>query len=537
MTTRGKSGLRFPALFEAAALSPIPRTYRAALTDSNWRSAMEQEYSALIGNHTWDLLPRPPNCNVVTGKWVFKHKFKADGSLERYKARWVLRGFTQRPGIDFSETFSPVVKPATLRTVLSLALSHKWPIHQLDVNNAFLQGTLSETVYCVQPTGFEDSTHPDYVCRLNRSLYGLKQAPRAWYSRFASHLIQIGFVEAKTDTSLFVYHKGTDVIYLLVYVDDIVLTASSMPLLRRTITALQQEFSLKDLGPHHHFLGMHVQQSASGITLSQRQYMIEILERAGMSNCKPCTTPVDINPKLSADGDPVSDPTEFRSLAGALQYLTFTRPDIAYAVQQVCLHMHDPREPHLAALKRILRYIQGTLQLGLHLSSSSQMELVVYSDADWAGCPDTRRSTSGYAVFLGANLVSWSSKRQNTVSRSSAEAEYRAVANAVAEVSWLRQLLTELHVPLPKSSLVYCDNISAVYMSSNPVQHQRTKHVEIDLHFVRDKVALGVVRVLHVPTTSQYADIFTKGLPSAVFTEFRTSLTVRSTDANTAGGC
>jgi hypothetical protein len=167
MTTRGKSGLRFPALFEASALCPILRTYRAARTDPNWRSAMEQEYSALIGNHTWDLLPRPPHCNVVTGKWVFKHKFKGDGSLERYKGRWVLRGFTQRPSIDFSENFSPVVKPATVRTVLSLALSHSWPIHQLDVNNAFLQGTLSKPVYCVQPTGFEDSTHPDYVCRLN----------------------------------------------------------------------------------------------------------------------------------------------------------------------------------------------------------------------------------------------------------------------------------------------------------------------------------------------------------------------------------
>jgi hypothetical protein len=195
-------------------------------------------------------------------------------------------------------------------------------------------------------------------------------------------------------------------IYLLLYVDDIVLTASSMPLLRHTITALQQEFSLKDRGPLHHFLGMHVQQSASGITLSQRQYMIEILERASMSDCKPYTASVDINLKLSADGDPLSNPIEFRSFAGALQYLTFTRPDIAYDVQQVCLHMHDPWEPHLAALKRILRYVRGTLQLGLHLSPSSQMELVVYSDADWAGYPDTRRSTSGYAIFLGANLIS-----------------------------------------------------------------------------------------------------------------------------------
>ena len=265
--------------------------------------------------------------------------------------------------------------------------------------------------------------------------------------------------------------------------------------------------------------------------------MIEILEQASMADCKPCTTPVDLNPKLSADGAPVSDPTDFRSLASALQYLTFTRPDISYAVQQVCLHMHDPREPHLTALKHILRYVRGTLHMGLFLRPSSQSDLVVYSDADWAGCPDTRKSTSGYAVFLGDNLISWSSKRQNTVSRSSAEAEYRAVANAVAEATWLRQLLSELHTPLRKTTLVYCDNISAVYMSSNPVQHQCTKHVEIDLHFVRERVALGDVRVLHVPTTSQFADIFTKGLPSSVFTEFRSSLNVRSPDDLTAGAC
>jgi uncharacterized protein YbaR (Trm112 family) len=284
---------------------------------------------------------------------------------------------------------------------------------------------------------------------------------------------------------------------------------------------LMQEVTMKDLSPLHHFLGMQVQHTGSGLFLSQRQYMLEILDRAGMTDCKPCTTPVDVNPKLSADGPPVSDPTDFRSLA----------------VQQVCLHMHDPREPHLAALKRILRYVRGTLHMGLLVCPSTALDLVVYSDADWAGCPDTRKSTSGYAVFLSDNLVSWSLKRQNTVSRSSAEAEYRAVANAIAEASWFRQLLSELHSPLCKTTLVYCDNISAIYMSSNPIQHQHTKHVEINLHFVRERVALGDVRVLHVPTTFQFADIFTKGLPSSVFTEFRSSLNIRSTDDLTAGGC
>ncbi|WVZ83620.1 hypothetical protein U9M48_030748 [Paspalum notatum var. saurae] len=238
-------------------------------------------------------------------------------------------------------------------------------------------------MYCEQPSGFMDTSRPGFVCRLNKSLYGLKQAPRAWYSKFASHLLSLGFQEAKSDTSLFVFHRGADTVYLLLYVDDIVLTASSQQLLRRTIDALQREFAMKDLGKLHHFLGMQVQRSNGGLLLMQHQYILDILERAGMSECNPCSTPVDTSPKLSGvTGDPVKDAIDFHSLASALQYLTFTWLDISYAVQQICLHMHDPREPHLATLKRILRYICGTLHLGLHLRPSTQCDLVVYSDAN-----------------------------------------------------------------------------------------------------------------------------------------------------------
>jgi hypothetical protein len=284
--------------------------------------------------------------------------------------------------------------------------------------------------------------------------------------------LTLGLVESKADTSLFVLRQGFDMAYLLLYVDDIVLTASSVGLLQRIISALQQEYSMKDLGLLHHFLGMRVKHRPDGLFLSQHQYMLEFLDRVGMAACKPCSTPVNTNPKLSltaATPLPAADATNFRKLAGALQYLTFTQPDIAYAVQQVCLYMHAPRDSHLVALKRILRYIRDTLHLGLCLRRSTIHELVVYSDADWASCPDTRKSTSGYAMFLGDNLISWSSKRQATISRSIVEVEYRSIANAVAEATWLSQLLLELHTPLHHTTVFFCDNISAVYMSSNPV--------------------------------------------------------------------
>jgi hypothetical protein len=284
---------------------------------------------------------------------------------------------------------------------------------------------------------------------------------------------------------------------------------------------------MKDIGPLHHFLSITVERRPDGLFLHQRTYMLDIVKRAVMADCNPCTTPIDLQAKLADDsGPPVADVSQFRSIAGALQYLTFTRSDIAYDAQQICLHMYDPREAHLTAMKRILRYLHGTPDFGLLLRRSSSSDLVVYTNADWVDCLDTRRSTSGYVVFLGDNLVSWSAKRQTAVSRSCAETEYRAVANGVAEATWLRQLLHELQAPPSRCILVYCDNISVVYLSTNPFQHQRTKHVEIDLHFIREKVAIGQVRVLHVPTISQFVDIFTKGLPSSVFNEFRSSLNI-----------
>jgi histone deacetylase 1/2 len=283
---------------------------------------------------------------------------------------------------------------------------------------------------------------------------------------------------------------------------------------------------------------VNVRRTPTGFFLSQERYAEDILDRAAMSNCKSATTPIDTKPKVSSStGVEVPDASFYRSIAGALQYLTLTRPDIAYTVGQICLHMHSPRDVHWNLVKRLLRYIKGTSGHGLVLHASSTTDIAAYSDADWAGCPDTRRSTSGFCVYLGSSLISWSSKRQPTVSRSSAEAEYRSVANTVAECCWLRQLLGELHCPIDKATVVFCDNVSAVYLSANPVHHRRTKHIELDIHFVREKVALGQFRVVHVPTNDQLSDIMTKGLPTSSFEKFRSSLGIISDDASTAGGC
>ncbi|GJU64655.1 ribonuclease H-like domain-containing protein [Tanacetum coccineum] len=448
MITRSQSGIVKPIdrlSLHTFSISPIPKNPSHALKDPNWSNAMYDEYNALAKNGTWLLVPRSAGVNMVRSMWLFKHKFHADGTLSRYKARLIANGSSQQLGVDFDETFSPVVKPAIIRTVLSLAVSRQWPIHQLDVKNAFLNGDLSETVYM----------HHLLV------LLTIGYATRA------------GFYHSRCDSLLFIYRQGSQVAYLLIYVDDIILTASCPALLQQIIGSLNNEFDMTDLGTLNYFLGISADRTPTGLFLSQKKYALQLLEHAHMVHCNPSRTPVDTGSKLGLEGVPVQDPTLYRSLAGGLQYLTFTRPDLSY------------------------------------LYASATTSLVGYTDVDWAA------------------------KRQQTLSRSSAEAEYCGVANVVVETAWLHNLLRELHSPLSTATLVYCDNVSVVYMSANPVQHQRTKHIEIDIHFVRDMVTVGQVRVLHVPSRYHYADIFTKGLPSALFEEFRSSLSVHL--APTAG--
>jgi len=381
----------------------------------------------------------------------------------------------------------------------------------------------------VQPPGFLHPSFPNHVCKLQKAIYGLKQAPRAWFSRLSNKLLQIGFVGSKADTSLFIYRTKTVTIYLLIYVDDIIITASDPAAITELLKLLSVDFAVKELGDLHYFLGVEVNKVEAGLLLSQKRYILDLLKKTNMHEAKPISSPMASSSSLSAfSGDPMEDPTLYRNTVGSLQYLSFTRPDLGFAVNRVCQFMHRPLQPHWQAVKRILRYLKHTLSHGLLISRTSSLQLQAYSDADWAGCPDDRRSTGAYCVFLGSNLVSWSSRKQPTVFRSSTEAEYKPVANTTAELLWIRALLQELGISLRSPPTLWCDNIEATYMLVNPVFHARTKHVEIDFHFVRDRVADKSLEIRFIPSSDQLADVLTKPLVSQCFQHLCFKLNVRS---------
>lgn len=504
-----------------------PVNLQEVVSNRNWKVAMDKEFTALMYNKTWHLVPPVQEKNMIDCKWVYKIKRKSDGSIDRYKARLVAKGFKQRYGIDYEDTFSPVVKAATVRLILSITVSNGWSLRQLDVQNAFLHGYLEEEVYMRQPPGYEDKVQPHYLCKLDKALYGLKQAPRAWYSRLSKKLQDLGFVPSKADTSLFFYSRGTYTMFVLVYVDDIIVASSSPQATKALLKDLEKDFALKDLGDLHYFLGIEVKKNSQGLVLSKERYATEVLKRVGMAKCKPTNTPLSTSEKLSSTQGAVlgqNDATQYRSIVGALQYLTLTRPNISFSVNKVCQYLQQPTVDHWSAVKRILRYIQGTVSLGLKINRSASTLISAFSDADWAGCVDDRRSTGGFAVFLGSNLVSWSARKQATVSRSSTEAEYKALANATAEVMWIRKLLDEIGIKQPNAARLWCDNLGATYLSANPVFHARTKHIEIDFHFVREQVAQKLLDIRFISTDDQVADGFTKALPVRRLEMFKNNL-------------
>uniref|UniRef100_A0A2N9FSY0 Integrase catalytic domain-containing protein n=1 Tax=Fagus sylvatica TaxID=28930 RepID=A0A2N9FSY0_FAGSY len=502
--------------FKAFSLSlsslVVPKSYREALSHPGWRKAMEEEMHALELNHTWDLIPKPAGTSIVGCRWVFTVKQNPDGTVDRLKARLVAKGFTQTYGLDYTETFSPVAKLNSIRIIISLAANLDWPLHQLDVKNAFLHGDLTETVYMTQPPGFESKG--ECVCHLKKSIYGLKQSPRAWFDKFSKAVVSHGMTRSQADHSVFFKKTRTGIVILVVYVDDIVITGSDKEGIQILINHLSSSFLTKDLGKLRYFLGIEVARSKAGISLSQRKYTLDILQDTGYLGSKPVATPMEPNLKLMPDeGDFVDDPDTYRRLVGKLIYLTITRPDISYAVSIVSQFMTNPRVPHMNAVIRILKYLKNAPGRGLFYRSSGHLRIEGYTDADWAGSPSDRKSTTGYCTFIGGNLVTWRSKKQSVVARSSAEAEYRAMAHTTCELTWLRTVLQEFGLLTQGPTPLYCDNQAAIHIASNPVFHERTKHIEVDCHFVRSKVESKDIITPFVPSGSQLADIFTKALP------------------------
>ncbi|KAG7572488.1 Integrase catalytic core [Arabidopsis suecica] len=498
----------------------IPQNYEEAKERKEWTNAVDDEVQAMIRNHTWDEEELPKGKKCVSSKWVFTIKYKSDGEIERYKARLVARGFTQTYGDDYRETFAPVAKQHTVKVVLSLAVNLDWELWQMDVKNAFLQGELEEEVYMSPPPGLEDIVAPGKVLRLRKAIYGLKQSPRAWYHKLSSTLLANGFKKSHSDHTLFTKQDNQGIVVVLVYVDDLIISGSNKEGIQAIKSSLHSAFDIKDLGVLKYFLGIEVCRSKEGLFLSQRKYALDLLKLTGKLGAKPVDTPLEqgykVNRKGEKDDTPYHCPEQYRRLVGKLIYLTYTRPDLSFAVNQVAQHMQTPTVYHWGLVERILRYIKGSPGKGIWMGRNSSTEIVGYCDADYNGDRNTRQSTTGFCTFIGGNLVTWKTKKQKVVSCSSAEAEYRAMKKLTNELTWLKALLKDFGIEQKTPITFHCDNQAAIHIATNPVFHERTKHIETDCHKTREKIEDGTILPCYTQSSDQLADIFTKAASNQV---------------------
>lgn len=499
-----------------------PASYAEAKRLLVWDDPMDDEITALEDTETWTICTLPPDKTPIGCRWVFKVKFNADGTVERYKARLVAKGYTQQEGIDYHDTFSPVVKLTTVKLILSLSAIHGFSLHQLDVSNAFLNGDLDEEIYMKLPPGYSDrkgdKLPPNAVCKLNKSLYGLKQASRQWFLKFSTTLKTLGFTQTSSDHTCFLKTTTSLFLCVIVYVDDIIISSNNDTEVALLKTQLKSFFKLRDLGEMKYFLGLEIARSSEGIYICQRKYALDLLDETGLLGCKPSSVPMDPSVKYSQEtGGELVDAAAYRRLIGRLMYLQITRPDITFAVNKLSQYSSAPRESHQLGVLKILHYLKGTIGQGLFYSAKSELQIQAFADADWGSCKDTRRSTSGFCVFIGSSLISWRSKKQQVVSKSSAEAEYRSLSVVSDELFWLTNFLKELHFSFVKPTLLFCDNTAAIHIAHNAVFHERTKNLEIDCHSVRERMIAGYFKLLHVRTDLQLADPFTKPLYPAPF--------------------
>ncbi|KAL0960995.1 hypothetical protein HGRIS_014931 [Hohenbuehelia grisea] len=515
---------------KASAHGNEPKTLSEAMkrpkpeADLYYQAAVD-EIHALIEHGVFELVKLPPGRKAIGSRWVFRVKRNADGSVERYKARLVAKGYAQRPGFDFMETFSPTPKWAAIRAVLALAALEDLELWSVDISSAFLNGVLKEEVYLEQPEGFREKDDT-WVWRLIKSLYGLKQAGREWHLTLHDTLTEkMGFTRVKCEHSIWVYQRDSSRIIVPVFVDDMTIAAKNVDDARRIVEQLKLHFKLRDLGPTSFLLGVQIERDRENrkLSLSQRQYTLDILERASLSDCNTVTTPMDPNIKLSSTMSP-STPAEWEemrgvpyiNILGAVAYLAIaTRPDIAYAVGVLARFSKNPGVQHWKALKHLLRYLRGTVDYKLTYapSDSSNGELFTsYCDADHGGNPDNGRSTSGFIIKMGTGAISWASRLQPFVTLSTTEAEYVSAVSCAQEILWLRNLFMEFGYPITEPSTLHIDNQSAVSVAKNPDHHGRVKHLDLRFYWLRDEVAKGRIAVQHIPGVEMPADILTKAL-------------------------
>lgn len=504
------------------ALSEEPSTVKQAQARPDWPDwllAIETELANHDANNTWEVTTLPPGRKAIGSRWVFKVKRGPDGKVLKYKARLVAQGFTQREGIDFAETYSPVVRQESIRVAINIATQHQWQIHHLDVVAAYLNGVLEEEIFMAQPPEFGDGTQR--VLRLRKGLYGLRQSGRVWYYRAHIEFLKLGLICLDADQGLyFMVTKSGDMVIICIYVDDLVVTASTIALLTFMKAQLTAIFKMTDDGEIGYILGIKVEHSPTQVKLHQSAYVDKLVNRFGLTNTRPAFTPImagfdaeiaDESPELSQAKKQL-----YQQLIGALMYAALgTRPDISFALQLLSRSLASPTIMHLTAAQHVLRYLKTTSTYGIVYLKGKQGdgdELLVYCDADYAGDRATGKSTSGIITLLNDGIITWSTRKQDCIALSTLESEYVAICEAAKETAWLRELLNELHHAQADPTIIYSDNTGAISYSGNSTSHRRTKHINVRYHFIRKMIADKQAIVKYIPTTEQLADILTKAL-------------------------
>lgn len=498
-----------------------PKTRKEAIASENNKKrieAMNEEISSLKNNNTWTLVDVPKNKNIVSCKWVFKTKRNLDGEVTKFKARLVARGFSQKYGTDYDQVFAPVVRHTTFHTLLTVAGMERMTTRHYDAKTAFLNGSLNEEIYMYQPEGF--NINEKKLCKLNKSIYGLKQAAKSWNDTLNSILKDFDFIQSKTDPCLYTKIVKNELIYLIVYVDDFIISCRDVNLIKKTGDYFSKFFNLTDLGDLHHYLGIKIEKDEDGIyCLNQEQYIDNLLNRFGLKDAKISSIPLDQGYSKVRDASKKL-PTEnnYQQLIGGLLYVTVhTRPDINASVTILSQYNKNPTQVDLNEAKRVLRYLKGTKHLSLKLGNSNDRNLKIknlygYADADWAQEKSDRKSNSGNIFMFNGSPISWSCKKQVSVALSSTEAEYISLADASQEAIWLRRLLKDFNLVQSDSTVLFEDNQSCLKLVENNKFSNRTKHIDTKFHFVRELKENDIINYKYCQTEFMLADMLTKPL-------------------------